>query len=99
MPVTNCELDLETVYDKAYTLMDLNICKKLKTDEIYFYDKKHVGELEERYEALSLEEEHRRIVNDYDACKNSMMSRAMELAYLAGVEAVLAILLVKEQVA
>lgn len=94
--MTNNELDMQKVYNKALALMDLNIGEKLKSDDIYVFDEHNAQKLEEKYEALPIINQHRWIINDYHACICSKMSRANELAYLAGVEAVINLLIARE---
>lgn len=54
------------------------------TDERYLKDKKDADELEDRYNALNLEEKDRIIINDYIACLLSRESLMADISYMAG---------------
>lgn len=74
---------------KALEEMEQNVCKKIETDELYLQDHRDELELEQLYEALPIENEHRRLIEDFQACSTTKMTRVVELAYQAGVEAAL----------
>ncbi len=93
LSMTKNKLDLEMIYDKAYALMDVNISKKMETDRIYHYDEQSVHELEAKCEALPLTNQYKWILQDYYACMHSKMARVMELAYLAGIEVALSMII------
>lgn len=79
----------EAVYSSALNLMEENLSAKMQEDEIYIHDDQDRQALENKYNSLRIPNQYRRIINDYHACTCSQMSRAIELAYLAGIEAVL----------
>lgn len=81
--------NVEAVYRNALELMEMNLSTKMQGDEIYIHDEQDQQELENKYNSLRLTHHSKWIINDYHACTCSKMSRAIELAYLAGIEAVL----------
>lgn len=90
--MTSKDWDMETIYNDALNAMEENLIAKTQSDEIYKFDDKCEQELDRRYCSLRLTTQYRRVINDYHACTNSKTIRALELAYIAGVEAVLKII-------
>lgn len=66
-------------------VMDKSRDALLKEDDIYFHDSNDKEALEERYDALRLDEKDRIVINDYIACKDTISSRIADLSYIAGV--------------
>lgn len=87
--MTKEELNMDMIYEKASNGKEMKIRKKIETDIIFLQDQQDEQELEKRYESLPLRNEHRWTIDDYCACTCSKFSRAIELAYMAGVEAAL----------
>lgn len=66
-------------------VMDKSRDALLKEDDIYIQDSNDKEALEERYDALRLDEKDRIVINDYIACKDTISSRIADLSYIAGV--------------
>lgn len=65
--------------------MDKSIDALALDDELYKKDLADSEWLEERYNALSLEEKDRIMINDYIACLMTREHTMRDIAYLAGV--------------
>lgn len=85
--MTTKEFQTNAVCVKALEDMAANISKKLDTDKVYLHDEKDARELRERYEVLPLPNCYKWIINDFYSCTCSKLTRVIELAYLAGMEA------------
>lgn len=57
----------------------------LEKDPAYWQDRKDLRQLEEKYMALDLSDEQRRLIEDYIGCFNSMNQQISNSAYLAGI--------------
>ncbi len=66
-------------------VMDKSRDALLKEDDIYIHDSNDKEALEERYDALRLDEKERILIDDYMACKDTMYSRVADISYIAGV--------------
>ncbi len=85
--MTTTNLNIHTIRTRAFDNMEQNISKKLDADSIYLHDEKDARELKQRYDVLPLPNCYKWVINDYCACTCSKLSRAIELAYLAGMDA------------
>ena len=85
--MTAKEFQTNAVCVKALENMAANISQKLDTDEVYLHDEKDAQELRERYEVLPLPNYYKWVINDFYSCTCSKLTRVIELAYLAGLEA------------
>lgn len=57
----------------------------LEKDPVYWQDRKDLRQLEEKYMALDLSDEQRRLIEDYIGCFNSTNEQISNSAYLAGI--------------
>lgn len=85
--MTTNEFHTNAACVNARANMERNIARKLDTDSVYLHDEQDARELKQRYEVLPLPNCYKWIINDYFSCTCTKFSRAMELAYLAGMEA------------
>lgn len=87
--MSNQKYNVVAICLKALEDMEQNVCRKLESDEIYLQDRSDETDLELLYHSLPIENEHRHTIDDFHACSTTKMTRIVELAYQAGVEAAL----------
>ena len=90
--MTEHEQASHIVYERAVDLLDMSVRSSVLSDEIYLNDQLDAAHLQERYESLSLSRQHRLVIDDYLACDQSRMSRAVVLAYRAGIRTALSLM-------
>lgn len=68
------------------SFMDESRFRISQRDEVYQKDEQDLGEIEKKFIALNLSEDHRRVIEDYIACLQTADSRYADLSYMAGIE-------------
>lgn len=68
------------------SFMDESRFRISQKDETYQKDEHDLGEIEKKFIALNLPEDHRRVIEDYIACLQTADSRYADLSYMAGIE-------------